>query len=178
MVEGRQRVWGDDETTIRDPRNSCNRTLDLAGVTHASRNQLHSQGRRHRLDRGERTNSAWDRGHTKPRRSPHPWHDLLQQFQPFTLMPYSKSVKPVALPPGRAKVSTTPAPTGSMTPMNTMGTLLVSCCNGKAATALSARIMSGASATSSAACLRIVSELPPPQRVVIPILLPSIQSSC
>jgi hypothetical protein len=33
----------------------------------------------------------------------------------FPLMPYSKRVKPVALPPGRAKLSTNPAPTGSVT---------------------------------------------------------------
>src|SRR5262249_2531088 len=32
------------------------------------------------------------------------------------LMPYSKIVKPVALPPGRARLSTKPAPTGSGVP--------------------------------------------------------------
>jgi hypothetical protein len=33
----------------------------------------------------------------------------------FALRPYSKFVNPVALPPGRARLSTKPAPTGSGT---------------------------------------------------------------
>ena len=42
-------------------------------------------------------------------------------------MLYSKTVKPVALPPGRAKLSTKPAPTGSATSANTIGTVRVAC---------------------------------------------------
>src|SRR5215831_3757369 len=41
----------------------------------------------------------------------------------FVPMPYSYSIKPVAMPPGRARVSTKPAPTGSATLTNTIGTL-------------------------------------------------------
>ena len=48
----------------------------------------------------------------------------------FPLMPYSNRVKPVALPPGRARLSTKPAPTGSVTCANTIGTVRVACCNG------------------------------------------------
>ena len=44
-------------------------------------------------------------------------------------MPYSNDVKPVMLPPGRARLSTKPAPTGSTTPTNTIGTVRVACCN-------------------------------------------------
>ncbi len=44
----------------------------------------------------------------------------------FALMPYSNTEKPVALPPGRARLSTKPAPTGSATCTNTIGTLRVS----------------------------------------------------
>ena len=36
----------------------------------------------------------------------------------------------VALPPGRAKLETKPAPTGSMTTTNTIGTVRVACSNG------------------------------------------------
>ena len=39
-------------------------------------------------------------------------------------------MKPVALPPGCARLSTKPAPTGSTVDVNTMGTLLVACSNG------------------------------------------------
>ena len=45
-------------------------------------------------------------------------------------MPYSNCVNPVALPPGRARLSTKPAPTGSMTLANTIGTVRVACSNG------------------------------------------------
>ena len=47
----------------------------------------------------------------------------------FPLRPYSNEVKPVALPPGRARLSTKPAPTGSTTCTNTMGTVRVACSN-------------------------------------------------
>ena len=36
-------------------------------------------------------------------------------------------VMPVMLPPGRARLSTSPAVTGSVTPMNTMGIVVVAC---------------------------------------------------
>ena len=39
-------------------------------------------------------------------------------------------MKPVALPPGRARLSTKPAPTGSATFENTIGTVRVACNNG------------------------------------------------
>src|SRR2546430_13328334 len=48
-----------------------------------------------------------------------------------TLFPYTtlfRSVNPVALPPGRARLSTKPAPTGSVTFTNTIGTGRVDCC--------------------------------------------------
>jgi hypothetical protein len=48
----------------------------------------------------------------------------------FPLRPYSNMRKPLALPPGRAKLATKPAPTGSMTIVNTIGTVRVACSNG------------------------------------------------
>src|SRR5262249_16154723 len=47
----------------------------------------------------------------------------------FPLRLYSKFMKPVMLPPGRAKVSTKPAPTGSETSTNTIGRVRVACRN-------------------------------------------------
>src|SRR6185436_11863160 len=47
----------------------------------------------------------------------------------FPLRPYSNMRKPVALPPGRARLATKPAPTGSMTTTNTIGKVRVACSN-------------------------------------------------
>jgi hypothetical protein len=68
---------------------------------------------------------------------------------------YSKIMKPVALPPGRAKLSTKPAATGSPATGNTIGMVRVACSSGTTVTAPWARMTSGANATNSAACLRI-----------------------
>src|SRR6516225_6559278 len=51
----------------------------------------------------------------------------------FALIPYSNGVNPVTLPPGRARLSTRPAPTGSVTCTNTIGVLRAGCCNASAA---------------------------------------------
>src|SRR5262249_16870875 len=48
----------------------------------------------------------------------------------FPPRPYSNEVKPVALRPGRAKLSTNPAPTGSAMPTNTIGIVWVACSSG------------------------------------------------
>src|SRR5262245_12491558 len=94
----------------------------------------------------------------------------------FPLRPYSNMRKPVALPPGRAKFATKPAPTGSMTTANTIGTVRVACSNGATVVVPEpARITSGASATNSTACLRTSSALVPAQRMSICALRPSVQ---
>src|SRR6516164_5972711 len=72
-------------------------------------------------------------------------------------------MNPVALPPGRAKLSIRPAPTGSPATGNTIGTVRVSCSSGATDKALPARMMSGVRATSSAACLRMSAALGPAQ---------------
>src|SRR5262249_44115111 len=82
----------------------------------------------------------------------------------FPLRPYSNDMKPVALPPGRARLSTKPAPTGSPTIGNTIGTVRVACSNGPTFAVPEAKITSGASATNSAAYLRTRSASPPGQR--------------
>src|SRR5262245_51650501 len=48
-------------------------------------------------------------------------------------MSYSYTMKPVALPPGRERLSTKSPPTGSTTLTNWIGTFLVACSNGLAA---------------------------------------------
>jgi hypothetical protein len=73
----------------------------------------------------------------------------------FAAIAYSNAVNPVALPPGRARLLIKPAPTGSMTPANTIGTVRVACCNTAKLELPSARMTSGASATNSLAYRRL-----------------------
>jgi hypothetical protein len=58
----------------------------------------------------------------------------------------SKFENPVTLPLGRAKFVTTPLATGSSTSANTIGIVLVACCNARVAGVLFASSTSGASA--------------------------------
>ncbi len=69
----------------------------------------------------------------------------------FPLRPYSNVRKPVTLPPGLARLSTKPAPTGSEVSVNTIGMVRVKRRNGPTTDPLDARMTSGASATNSAA---------------------------
>jgi hypothetical protein len=83
----------------------------------------------------------------------------------FPPMLYSPEVNPVTLPPGRAMLSTKPAPTGSAAYVNTIGTVRVACNNGPITLPPPmARITSGASTANSAADLRMLSTSPEPQR--------------
>ena len=91
---------------------------------------------------------------------------------------YSNEVNPVTLPLGRARLSTIPAPTGSATSTNTIGTLRVACSNGATAAAPLVRMTSGERATNSEAYLRASAALPALQRKSIRKLRPSIQPNC
>jgi hypothetical protein len=79
-------------------------------------------------------------------------------------MPYSNRRKPVALPPGRAKLSTKPPLTGSTRLTNTTGMVWLICCTAANAMVPLVSITSGASAANSAAYLRVLSGLLAPQR--------------
>ena len=139
---------------------------------------LHAQRRRHGLDYRELPDPGGDGGVPKDRRARHARRDLLEQLQPFAAELYSNCMKPVALPPGRARLSTKPAPTGSGTMMNTIGMVRVACSNGVTTGAAGGqddvrrerdqfgRIFANASAS------------PPLQRVSIRTLRPSVQPNC
>ena len=71
----------------------------------------------------------------------------------LALMPASKLVNPVTLPPGRAKFVTKPLLTGSTTTANTIGMIPVLSCNARVDGVLFASRTSGTSAINSAACL-------------------------
>ena len=93
-------------------------------------------------------------------------------------MLYSTVMKPVALPPGRARLSTKPAPTGSAATGNTIGTVRVACSIAPTVEVPWARMTSGASAANSTACLRISAALVVAQRVSIRTLRPMVQPNC
>src|SRR5262245_54935734 len=94
-------------------------------------------------------------------------------------MLYSNDAKPVALLPGRVKLATTPAPTGSAELVNTIGTVRVAFCTARTVGAPAARKTSGASASSSIAYLELSSILPAAQRMSIRTLRPTSQpASC
>ena len=83
------------------------------------------------------------------------------------------------MPPGRARLATKPAPTGSVTPANTIGKVRLTCCNAATLRVPLAKMMSGASATNSVADLRSRSASSSPQRVSIRTLRPTLQpNSC
>src|SRR5262249_14341456 len=84
------------------------------------------------------------------------------------LPPKSKSdwVKPVILPPGRATLATKPAATGSGTCANTIGTVRLACCTGPVFESPVVTTTSGASATSSAAYLRLSLAIPRAQALI------------
>ena len=88
---------------------------------YVDRLQLNAERRRHRLDRAilSRTNCKDGTRMTTTRLTL--GAISFSSSNHFALMPYSKLIKPVAFPPGRARLSTKPAPTGSGTFANTIG---------------------------------------------------------
>ena len=90
----------------------------------------------------------------------------------------SETLKPVTLPPGRAKLATKPLPTGSATIAKTMGMVRVCCSSAAVVGVVCERMRSGCSATSSFAncCLNSASS-GLAQRVSIRMLRPSVHPS-
>src|SRR5437764_11895526 len=153
---------------IRPPfegtREGTDSALDLAGIAQSNRAQLDTERRRHGLQSAQLSGARGYRRISKDCNALEVRRDLLQQLEHFPLMPYSKLVNPVALPPGRARLSTKPAPTGSDTSTNTIGTVRVDSCRAATGGLPVASRTSGASATNSAASLRTWSISPTAQR--------------
>src|SRR4029077_13174858 len=93
------------------------------------------------------------------------------------LMLNSYEANPVALVPGRDRLSTQPPPTGSIVVTNTIGTVRLACCNAPTIDPAEAKTTSGESATNSVAYLRKRSRSPAPQRYSIRTLRPTVQPS-
>src|SRR5262249_25655079 len=182
FVPGRQH---DDQIAVNDPpRAPCHRqaairdtregrygALDLTGVAHVDRAYLHPDRQRHGLDGGKLADSGGAARVTAGAIS-------FSNSSHFPLRPYSNAVNPVALPPGRARLSTNPAPTGSGTVTNTTGTTRVACSSGPSVLLPVAKITSGESVANSAAYLRVSLASPLDQRISTPTFRPSVQPSC
>src|SRR5262245_9451894 len=88
----------------------------------------------------------------------------------------SKLVKPVRLAAGLARLATRWSPTGSDTPTNTIGMLLVCCCSARAAIVVFAKRTSGFKLINSAAnCLsfQTIAGSPPNVNLNVPTLKPA-----
>src|SRR5262245_59038501 len=85
---------------------------------------------------------------------------------------------PVALPPGCARLTANPAPTGSATCTNTTGTVRVARNKSAVVGLPTLRITSQASATNSATSLRVRSASPVLHRISMRTLRPTVQPNC
>src|SRR5262249_25772670 len=174
----RQRAPRQDHAAVRGAREGRKSALDLAGIEHVDRAQLNTEGRRHGLERAPLAGPRGYGGIPNDGRPRDARRDLFEQFQPLRADKYSNVVKPVTLPPGRARLSPNPAPTGSGVCVNTIGTVRVACSNDGMTAPPPARMTSGVSAANSAAYLRMRSASPAPQRLSIRRLRPSVQPDC
>ncbi len=93
----------------------------------------------------------------------------------FPTMEYSRKLKPVMLPPGRAKFGIKPCPTGSLTKTKMIGMERVASRSAASAAVPFPISTSGASATNSAVYSRMRSASPAAQRYSIRRLRPSTQ---
>ena len=177
-VNDRRRVRCNNQAAIRRVRKGGDRALDLGGVAQIEGICLDLSA--------ESTawitpNRATPEGVAASRRTATrvmPGAISLRSSSHFPLVPYSNEVKPVALPPGRARLATNPAPTGSATIANTIGMVRVTWSNGPTAEAPGDTMTSGARAANSVACLRTESALAVAQRVSTCTFRPMVQPDC
>src|SRR5262245_53716503 len=163
-MNSRQRARRDDQTAVRGAREGRNGALDLGRVANVDRaHPTPTDGATDWIA----TNwpiPAVMVGSRRTAARVTPGAISLSSSSHFPLTPYSKLMNPVALRPGRARLSTKPEPTGSGTSTNTIGTVRVALSNCFAAGAPVDSMTSGVSAANSAAYLRMRSVSPPPQR--------------
>ena len=154
MIRSRYRKASALDAGMRPPfpkrREIRNATLDLTRIAYVNRDDLNSERRGYgphgaELSGLRRIGRISHDGH--PRQV---WCDIVELFKPFSAHCVFEEHEPVALPPSRTRLSTKPAPTGSPASGNTMGMVLVACCNGGTVKSPVARMTSGASAPAPA----------------------------
>src|SRR5262245_43078912 len=115
----------DDQAVARATRERRYGWLDLADIAHDEGGQFHSERGRHALDCGQLADPDRCEGIPENSRPGHAGCNLLEQLEPLDAQAVFEEANPVVLPPGRAKLATKPAPTGSNSPANTIGTTRV-----------------------------------------------------
>ena len=129
-MNDRQSAPRHDQAAIRGAREGRDGALDLAGVAHVDRAQLHPERRRHGLDGAELADPGGYGGIPKDRRSRHARRDLLEQLQPFPAHAVFERDKTggVAARPRQAVDEAGADRIGD--DRNTIGTVRVACSNG------------------------------------------------
>src|SRR5262249_44200131 len=159
MKDGR-RGRRHDQAAVRRARQVSDAALDLAGVARVDRTDLDAEERPHGLDRAQLPAPGRDARIAEDRRAGDAGRNLLEQLEPFSAHAVFD-------------------PTGSLVFTNTIGTVRVARCSGAMPELPLTKITSGASATNSAADLRMRSASAEPQRYSSRTLRPSVQpSSC
>ena len=102
---------------------------------------------------------------------------FLSSSSDFPNIAYSTKVKPVTLPPGRARLEMKPCPTGSFTSTKTIGIERITLTASERITLPFATMMSGASCASSATSPRTRPTLPAVQYQSMRRFVPSVQPS-
>src|SRR5262245_19914319 len=166
-----------NQTAVRNARESRQGALNLSGVSHVHRARLDTQRRCRGLNGGKLTRPCSYSWVSQDGYSRHTGRHRLEKLQPFPTDAVVGLRNPVTTPPGRARLSTNPAPTGSVTRRNTIGVVLVACSNRSTAGLPTAKTTSGPSVDNSTANLRMSSTLPAPQRVSIRAFWPSAHPS-
>ena len=104
-MKRRQPARGHDQTTVAGARESRDRTLDLSRVTHIHRSRFNAERARRSLNGAELAGPGASGSRMTAARVTAGVTSLSSSSH-FAPMLYSKLVKPVALPPGRARLST------------------------------------------------------------------------
>src|SRR5262249_28727286 len=119
-----------DQAAARGAREGRDGAFDLTGIAHVDRSDLHLERRRGGLDIAHWAGQEGTPEFRSTATRVAPGAICLSTSSHLALRLYSSAMKPVALPPGRARLSTKPAPTGSVAEANTIGTMRVACING------------------------------------------------
>jgi len=129
-VHEHARAWRGDQAVVRLAGECDDSALDVAGIAGIDRARLDPERWRHRLDAAEQRDLGGDpRIPQSTATRITPGAISLSSSSHFAANPNSGLENPVVLPPGRARLATRLPPTGSMTFVNTIGTLRVAFCS-------------------------------------------------
>src|SRR5262245_37301385 len=154
-MNDRQCARRHDQTAICETRKRGYGSLDFARIAYINGAYIQAERGRQSLDDSELSNPRAGMAGSRSTAARITLGAIsFNKSNHFPLKLYSNDIKPVTLPPGRARLSTMPFPTGSAVTVNTIGTVRVASSNGPTVEPPAARITSGANATNSATYFR------------------------